>query len=136
METTHRDCWPRTNPVGSEICLPSACLPLLLSLKRSSSSLQWQCPIFLWPKEGSIPSPFRNRNRQLKCPRSDCRTCPCLPLPNENDTLSHQLKRYFIKIMKIAILLLVLVLACSIPTNFDLRVQTQRTKYTTYDLQT
>lgn len=36
---------------------------------------------------------------------------------------------------KIALLLLI-VLAYSIPTNFDLRVQTQRVKYTNYDLQT
>ena len=36
----------------------------------------------------------------------------------------------------IVLVLLLLALTCSIPTNFDLRIQTQRAKYTSYDLQT
>lgn len=31
--------------------------------------------------------------------------------------------------------LLLLCLACALPTNFDLRVEPQRAKYTSYDLQ-
>ena len=36
----------------------------------------------------------------------------------------------------IALILLLLALTSCIPTNFDLRIQIQRVKYTNYDLQT
>ena len=38
--------------------------------------------------------------------------------------------------MKTIILLLLIAFINCVPTNFDLRVQTQRIKYTDYDLQT
>jgi hypothetical protein len=37
--------------------------------------------------------------------------------------------------MKAAILVLLVWVACGIPTNFDLRVQTERAQYTNYDLE-
>ena len=103
-------------------------LPLLLK-KHLNNQFQ-VCLIFHWQKEVLIHRHYLPNHHSLRCLKSGYPICLFLQLPND---IYIVFKEIFY--MKLVLVLVLIVMVQSLPSNFDLRVQVERVRYANYELE-